>query len=116
MNEALLGVIAGGLITAVPTIITVWITKRSEDKRHFRDKVVSAAIEEWRMHSEHLHKSHPECSISLDAYLIRAAHLIQRLDGMGGLTVAEAREIVRSSLEISYAAHQEAEKGVPKHA
>ena len=48
ITAGLIGTCIGGTITAVPTIITAWIGKRSEERRHMRDLCVKAAIENWK--------------------------------------------------------------------
>jgi hypothetical protein len=51
MNIALivaLSALAGAVIPSVTSIITILIVKRSEDRRHYRELVISTAVEYWK--------------------------------------------------------------------
>lgn len=44
----LIGTIAGVLVGSISTMIITLINKRSEERRHYRELVVNAAIEHWK--------------------------------------------------------------------
>ena|SRR5258708_36934393 len=43
-----LSAMAGATIPSLASVITTLITKRSEEKRHYRELVIGAAIENWK--------------------------------------------------------------------
>src|SRR5712692_9160316 len=107
MNDTLLGVIVGGLITAIPASFTFWIGKRSEERRHLRELAFRAAIDNWKYVSE-LAKGHPNAVIeSLDVFLLHMLKLseVATRDGLTpnnvGTRMREVMEIVlRASKEV----------------
>jgi len=42
---------------ALPPLITIWITKHYEDKRHRREVIVRTAVENWKFSSEMVRKT-----------------------------------------------------------
>jgi len=42
---------------ALPPLITIWITKYYEDKRHRREVIVRTAVENWKFSSEMVRKA-----------------------------------------------------------
>gem|GEM_PF-3992995 len=44
----LIGTLGGVLIGAIATTVTTYITKRSEERRHFQQLAMQAAIESWK--------------------------------------------------------------------
>jgi hypothetical protein len=49
---AVIGTIAGVSIGALSTLIITLINKRSEERKHYRELVVNAAIEHWKHSTE----------------------------------------------------------------
>ena len=43
-----LSAMAGAIIPSITSIVNTIITKRSEDRRHYRELVINAAIEYWK--------------------------------------------------------------------
>ena len=74
-GAALLGVLFGSLGSGAVT----WYTKRSEERRHFRELMVKSAIENWKQMTE-VGRAYAATGQTvelgpLDAYLIHAADL-----------------------------------------
>lgn len=61
-----------GVVSASAVLLTVWINKRSEDRRNFRQLMVNAAVEDWKQQME-AYKVHQRSIqiIPLDIYIIR---------------------------------------------
>ncbi len=102
MSDTLLGVLIGGLLTSIPTIITFWLGKRSEERRHLRELSFHAAIDNWK-HASELAKHFPGGAVTepLDVFLFHMLKLseVATRDGLTAETVAErmreVQEIVR---------------------
>lgn len=45
---ALIGTIIGALIGSTSTLLVTWITKRSEERKHFRELIMTSALEHWK--------------------------------------------------------------------
>ena len=114
MSDTLLGVLIGGLLTAIPTIITFWLGKRSEERRHLRELAFHAAIDNWKYVSEQA-KGHDGAVIEpLDVFLFHMLKLseVATRDGLTPDTVA-AR--MREVSEIVHRASKEAEAFTKKY-
>tara|TARA_B100000614_G_C14154625_1_gene330029 strand:+ start:132 stop:491 length:360 start_codon:yes stop_codon:yes gene_type:complete len=48
MSETILGVIIGGLIAGLPTVIITWLNHREERKRQSLDTAMQCALTEWK--------------------------------------------------------------------
>src|ERR1041385_3772969 len=48
----LIGTLAGALIGSLSTLLVTWLNKRPEERRHYRELVVNAAIEHWKHASD----------------------------------------------------------------
>jgi hypothetical protein len=104
MDATLLGVIIGGLLTAVPTLITFWIGKRSEERRHLRELAFRAAIDNWKHAAAFAEKYPGGASVEpLDVFLFHMLKLaeVATKNGLTAETVGqrmkEVHEIVRSA-------------------
>jgi len=101
LSDTLLGVIIGGLLTAIPTLITFAIGKRSEERRHLRELSFSAAIDNWKHVSETANQFPGAVVEPLDVFLFHMLKLseVATRDGLTPDTVAErmqeVQEIVR---------------------
>jgi hypothetical protein len=110
MEAAIAGLI-GASIGIVPSIVTYWLGRRSEERRHLREMIFKAAFEDWKLRNDRVRAEHPgHSTLPLDGYVIHAAHLIRQIDRTGRLEPAEARRLIRESLEVDHAAQKETEK------
>jgi hypothetical protein len=107
MSDTLLGVIIGGLLTSIPTIITFWVGKRSEERRHLRELSFQAAIDNWKHISESA-KNLPGAVVEpLDVFLFHMLKLSE-VATRNGLTPDTVAERVREVQEIVRRASDEA--------
>lgn len=67
-----IGTLGGAFIGAASGFGTVWITKRSDEKKSMRDLVVKAAIESWG-----LHKATSKVVLPLDHYIIHSTLMFE---------------------------------------
>ena len=112
MNAVVLNAVVlliGAIIGSFPGILIAWINKRSEDRRHFRELVMRAAIEDWKFKNE-IETRNLRPLIPLDGFIIRASRVIDEVESGRRMNEAEVRNIVRSALEAQYAAEDETNK------
>lgn len=115
MNDAALAAIIGAAVVAVTSgvfsFLTLWLNKRSEERRQLRDLVFKAAFEEWNLINARIRAEHPGASpLPLETYIIRASILIRQIDHADSIDPAKVGARVRSTLEAQHAAEKEAEK------
>lgn len=68
-----LSVLAGAIVASLTSLFTTLITKRSEERRHYRELVINAAIENWK---QVIALTPPEQTIEpLDDYIIHMMKL-----------------------------------------
>jgi hypothetical protein len=108
MSTAVIGLI-GAIIGSIPGIIIAWISKRSEDRRHFRELVMRAAIEDWKCRNA-IETSAGKPLIPLDGFIIRTARIIDQIESGRSMNETEVRNIVHHALEAQYAAEDETYK------
>ena len=104
MSDTTLAALTGGAIgsgiTGVFALITIWMQRRSEERRQIRELAVKAAIENWSRDFE-LSKLRGGGALlqPLDLYLVHAMHLVAALDGR-----LKTPDEIRSYLRETYAA------------
>ena len=108
MNTAVIGLI-GVIIGSIPGIAIAWLSKRSEDRRHFRELVMRAAIEDWKCKNA-IETSAGRPLVPLDGFIIRTARIIDQIESGRDMNQTEVRNIVRHALEAQYAAEDETNK------
>lgn len=65
---------SSAVVGAASAILVTWITRRSEERKHRREIIVNAAIENWKQVATLLEKSGKPFSMRpLDIYLIHMA-------------------------------------------
>jgi hypothetical protein len=107
MSDTLLGVIIGGLLTAIPSIVIFWIGKRSEERRHLRELAFRTAIDNWKQVSE-CAKDLPGAVVEpLDVFLFHMLKLSE-VATKRGLTPETVAERMREVQEIVRRASDEA--------
>lgn len=81
-NPAFIGaasVIVGGVIGAGASLLTTWLRQRSDERRHYRELLVSLALESWKQSIgflQPLQKSGATVDFPpIDGYLIHSAML-----------------------------------------
>ena len=47
-NIAILGGVAGAGVSGLFNLLSLWFTRRGDDRRHYRDLVIQLALEQWR--------------------------------------------------------------------
>lgn len=73
---AVAGTLGGVLITAIASVVTTFINKRSEERKHLATLTTNAAIEHWNR----LHEGRKgEDILPLDIYLVHMAKLAQEV-------------------------------------
>ena len=66
----------GGLVGSFAAIVTTLLNKRSEERKHLRQLVVNAAIEDWKQQIEQYKIHQQPVPISpLDIYIVRMVKL-----------------------------------------
>ncbi len=108
MSDTLLGVIIGGLLTSIPTFITFWIGKRSDERRHLREISFNAALDNWKHAIDVAGRRQVPVSIDpLDVYLIHMLKLSE-VAARRGLTAKNVAERMREVQDIVRQASDEA--------
>lgn len=102
---AIFGLI-GAAIGAIPGIVLFWLGKRSEDRRHLRELVMRAAIEDWKCRNA-IETSAGRPLIPLDGFIIRSTRILDEIKSGRRLNEFSIRNIVRDALEAQYAAEDE---------
>ena len=76
LSQTVLSAGVGAAVSALSAIVVVWLTKRYEDKRHFREIVLKAAIENWKQQHEDwkVHQK-PVRIAPLDLYILNMVKL-----------------------------------------
>ena len=107
---ALIGGAIGSGITGIFAIVTIWMQRRSEERRQIRELAVKAAIENWSRDFELAKMKGPGVLLQpLDLYLVHAMHLVSALDG-SLKTADEVQAHLRQTFAITEAAKQEITK------
>lgn len=107
MSDALIGVIVGGLLTAIPTLITFWIGKRSDERRHLRELAFHAALENWKSANDWAEKRQGGSVIEpLDVFLLHMLKLSE-VAARPGLTANNVGERMREVQAIVRQASQQ---------
>jgi hypothetical protein len=109
-TAGLLGAAIGGMLTAVPTIITFWIGKRSEDRKQLRELAFRGAFDNWKQVAEMSQRSGLSGVVEpFDVFLFHMLKLadVAIKDGLTVETVAdrmkEVNEIVLRASETATA-------------
>ena len=101
---ALIGGAIGSGITGIFALITIWMQRRSEERRQIRELAVKVALENWKIYYD---VTPPQGqALPIDVYLIHAMHLVSALDGRLK-TPDQIREHLRQSLTAGNAATAE---------
>lgn len=69
----------GAIVGGIFTILNLWITKRSDERRQIRELAVKVALENWKTYLDVSPKG--SAILPIDVYLIHATHLVAALDG-----------------------------------
>jgi hypothetical protein len=72
----LVGTLGASALAVVATLAATWITKRSEERKHLRELVMQAAIENWKRQME-IYKETKRAMrlVPLDVYIIQMLKL-----------------------------------------
>jgi hypothetical protein len=68
-TAVVLGAAISGLCTAITALGVVWITKRSDERRHLREIILRTAIENWKVVDQAAKESRAQ-RLPLDVYII----------------------------------------------
>jgi hypothetical protein len=71
---AVVGTIGGAIIGALPAFVTSLINRRAEERRHFKDMVVKAAMENWKFVAEN---SASRAVLPMEHYIIHTAKMCE---------------------------------------
>ncbi len=100
--------VGGGIAAIVGggfTVLNLWLTRRSDERRQIRELAVRAAIENWK-HYDEVSKRHGGIAQPLDVYILHATRLVSAIDG-ADLTPDEIRKRIRHALDAADAATKE---------
>src|SRR5438046_1341091 len=76
--QTILSAGVGAAVSAFSAILVIWITKRYEDKRQFREVVLKAAIENWKQQHEDWKTHQRAVRIApLDLYVLNMVKLVE---------------------------------------
>ena len=107
----LIGALVALIATSVGALVTLfgqWLTRRSEERRHLRQLIVQAAVENWRLASSAAEKAGAR-RYPLDAFILHLLKLGEVLETRP-LTADRVRAKLREAHEIDRAVFPEIEK------
>jgi gas vesicle protein len=105
---AVIGTLAGAFIGSLSALLITWITKRSEERKHFRELVIKTALEHYKEQvevSKIQRQTHPVQILPLDIYIIHMLKfselaLIKKIDTSNVEKIlAEAEEITNIAIK-----------------
>ena len=95
------------------TILSTWIVQRSEERRHLRQVVLNAAIENWKLTTEHGRRlaeaGYSVINNPIDSYVINIMKLVSILNERN-LTEDRMRTIMRDIYTVTAAANEEVDR------
>jgi hypothetical protein len=89
----LIGALIALIATSVGALVTLfgqWLTRRSEERRHLRQLIVQAAVENWRLASNAAEKAGAR-RYPLDAFILHLLKLGEVLETVLSLPTAFVR-------------------------
>jgi hypothetical protein len=109
---AVLGTLGGAAVAAASAILTTFINRKFEDRKHLREQIMRTAIDYWQKHHE-LIKAANNGKLSkiapLDTYVVHICALMNRVMDTE-LTTANVAAIVEEAHQISKAAYEQAKQ------
>src|SRR4051794_18523687 len=106
-TATLLAGAVGGLSSGATAIIILFITKRSDERRHLRELAVKAALDNWHYVSQAAQEAgHPR--LPLDVYLVHMFKLAEAL--ASGVTAENLPAKLREVHEFTKIATEQAEQ------
>lgn len=95
MSKMIIGMLVGGVIGAIPSLITVWLNNRSEERRHLQGLAFNIALENWRQAKTAWMKAPPGSELEpLEVFIF---HMLKIAE------IAARRKITPDELEASMA-------------
>jgi len=85
-TATLLAAAVGGFSSGATAIIILFITKRSEERRHLRELAIRAAIDNWHYVSKAAEEA-GQPRLPLDVYMV---HMFKLADALSGRLTAES--------------------------
>ena len=115
-----LSAIVGAAVGSLPALLGTWLTKRAEERKHLRDLMLQAALENYKADREHarlMTERRPERSYKLpplSEYIVSMSQIVPLMGRQ--LSREEAEQEVRRSQELSAAVNKlwNSELGAPK--
>jgi lipase chaperone LimK len=71
---AVVASLGGAVVGALPGLVSSFLTKRSDERKQFKELVVKAAIESWKTHAAH---AGTRAMLPLEHYIIYTAKMCE---------------------------------------
>jgi len=109
---AVLGTLGGAAVAAASAILTTFINRKFEDRKHLREQIMRTSVDYWQKHHECI-RSANNGKLSkiapLDTYVIHVCALMSRVMDTE-LTPSNVAAIVEETHQISKAAYDQAKQ------
>jgi hypothetical protein len=102
------GAAVGSGITGAFGIVSLWLQRRSDERRQIRELAVQVAIKNWQISYDYA-KQKGGSLLPLDVFLVNAVNLVESLDGRR-MTVEDIEKVMRRGNDLSEVASKCAEK------